>query len=171
MPPLRLRQGPRARRPVAPPHLRRGLRRRPLRRRLPPRGAAPEPVVLGDIAEVREVPSDLAGISRTNGEPSLGLNIVKETDANTVEVAEEIEGVLDDARDELGEDQVVVVSNAAVDVEESVSGLVEEAIVGAVLAILVIFAFLRSLRATLVTAVSPYRPRSWPPSCSPGATI
>jgi hydrophobic/amphiphilic exporter-1 (mainly G- bacteria), HAE1 family len=114
----------------------------------------PEPVLLGDVAEVREVGSDLSGISRTNGEPSLGLNVVKETDANTVEVAADVENVLGDVRDEIGRDQVVVVLDSATDVEESVNGLVEEALVGAVLAILVIFAFLRSMRATLVTAVS-----------------
>src|SRR5215213_3413564 len=119
-----------------------------------PAGAAPEPVLLGDVAEVREVGSDLSGISRTNGEPSLGLDVVKETDANTVEVAAEVEKVLHDVREEIGRDQVVVVLNSATDVEESVNGLVEEALVGAVLAILVIFAFLPSLRATLVTAVS-----------------
>jgi hydrophobic/amphiphilic exporter-1 (mainly G- bacteria), HAE1 family len=142
----------------------------PTRAEAPPRGAsvppagsaagtsgspaAAEPVLLGDVAEVREVGSGLSGISRTNGEPSLGLNVIKETDANTVEVAEEVEGVLDDVRHRIGRDQVVVVANAASDVEESVNGLVEEALVGAVLAILVIFAFLRSMRATLVTAVS-----------------
>src|SRR5215207_8757707 len=119
-----------------------------------PTAEEPEPVLLGDVAEVREVDSDLSGISRTKGEPSLGLNVVKETDANTVEVADDVEKVLDDVRDEIGRDQVVVVLNSATDVEESVNGLVEEALVGAVLAILVIFAFLRSLRATLVTAVS-----------------
>ncbi|HEX6710583.1 MAG TPA: efflux RND transporter permease subunit, partial [Rubrobacter sp.] len=115
---------------------------------------APEPVLLGDVAEVREVGSALSGISRTNGEPSLGLNVVKESDANTVEVAADVEKVLNDVRKEIGEDQVVVVANSATDVEESVNGLVEEGLVGAVLAILVIFAFLRSMRATLVTAVS-----------------
>jgi HAE1 family hydrophobic/amphiphilic exporter-1 len=116
--------------------------------------AVGEPVLLGDVAEVREVGSDLSGISRTNGEPSVGLNVTKETDANTVEVAADVERVLDDVRNEIGRDQVVVVANTATDVEESVNGLVEEALVGAVLAILVIFAFLRSMRATLVTAVS-----------------
>ncbi|HEX2739885.1 MAG TPA: efflux RND transporter permease subunit, partial [Rubrobacter sp.] len=119
-----------------------------------PAAGAPEPVLLGDVAEVREVGSALSGISRTNGEPSLGLNVVKETDANTVEVAADVEKVLDDVRKRIGEDQVVVVANSATDVEESVNGLVEEGLVGAVLAILVIFAFLRSIRATLVTAVS-----------------
>lgn len=117
-------------------------------------GEAPKPVLLGDVAEVRTVPSDLSGISRTNGKPSLGLNIVKEKDANTVEVAAAVDKKLGDVRDKLGDKQVVVVNNAATSVKESVNGLVEEALVGAVLAILVIFAFLRSLRATLVTAVS-----------------
>jgi multidrug efflux pump subunit AcrB len=117
-------------------------------------GETPKPVLLGDVAEVRTAPSDLSGISRTNGKPSLGLNIVKEKDANTVEVAAAVDKKLGDVRDKLGDGQVVVVNNAATSVKESVNGLVEEALVGAVLAILVIFAFLRSLRATLVTAVS-----------------
>jgi HAE1 family hydrophobic/amphiphilic exporter-1 len=119
--------------------------------------------LLGDVAEVREVGSGLSGISRTNGEPSLGLTVIKETDANTVEVAEEVERVLDDVRNRIGRDQVVVVANTATDVEESVNGLLEEALVGAVLAILVIFAFLRSMRATLVTAVSAYLCARRPP--------
>ena len=89
--------------------------------------------------------------------------MIKETDANTVEVAEEVERVLDDVRNRIGRDQVVVVANTAADVEESVNGLVEEALVGAVLAILVIFAFLRSMRATLVTAVSAYLCARRPP--------
>lgn len=120
----------------------------------PAQAVPAEPVLLGDIAEVSEVGSDLAGISRSNGEPSLGLNVVKEQDANTVEVAEGVEVVLDDVRDELGEDQVNIIFNSAEDVEESVDGLVEKALLGGALAVLVIFFFLRSLRATLVTAIS-----------------
>jgi multidrug efflux pump subunit AcrB len=117
-------------------------------------GGALEAVLLGDVAEVREAPSDIAGISRTNGEPSLGLNVTKEPDANTVEVAEGVEEALGEIRDDLGARRVLVVFNSAEDVEESVSGLVEKALIGGVLAILVIFLFLRSVRATLVTAVS-----------------
>jgi HAE1 family hydrophobic/amphiphilic exporter-1 len=117
-------------------------------------GAASQPVLLGDVAEVREVEAEISGVSRTNGEPSLGLNITKEQDANTVEVAEGVEEQLEEVRDTLGEEQVFVVFNSAEDVEESVSAIVQEGLIGAVLAIVIIFAFLRSLRATLVTAVS-----------------
>ena len=117
-------------------------------------GAAPEPVLLGDVAEVREVEAEISGVSRTDGEPSLGLNITKEQDANTVEVAEGVEEQLEEVRDTLGEEQVFIVFNSAEDVEESVNGIVQEGLIGAVLAIVIIFAFLGSLRATLVTAVS-----------------
>src|ERR687897_1004015 len=117
-------------------------------------GGAPEPPLLGDVAEVREVSSDIAGISRTNDEPSLGINVTKEPDANTVEVAEGVEKALREVRDDLGEDRVLVLFNSAEDVEESVSGLVDKALIGGALAILIIFLFLGSVRATLVTAVS-----------------
>jgi HAE1 family hydrophobic/amphiphilic exporter-1 len=110
--------------------------------------------LLGDVAEVREVSSDIAGISRTNGEPSLGLNVTKEPDANTVEVAEGVEDALEEIQGDLGAEKVLVVFNSAEDVEETVSGLVEKALIGGALAILIIFLFLRSVRSTLVTAVS-----------------
>jgi HAE1 family hydrophobic/amphiphilic exporter-1 len=97
--------------------------------------------LIGDVAEVREVESDISGVSRTNGEPSLGLNITKEQDANTVEVAEGVEEQLEEVRDELGEDQVFIVFNSAEDVEESVSGIVQEGFIGAALAVVIIFAF------------------------------
>ena len=116
--------------------------------------ASPEPVLLGDVAEVREEEAEISGLSRTDGEPSLVINITKEQDANTVEVADGVEEQLDEVRDTLGEEQVFVVFNSAIDVTESVNGIVEEGLIGAVLAIAIIFVFLRSLRATLVTAVS-----------------
>lgn len=119
-----------------------------------PTAEAPEPVLLSDVAEVREESSDISGVSRTNGEPSLGLNVVKEPEANTVEVAEGVTAALEEVREDLGEDEVLVVFNSAEDVEESVNGLVEKALIGGILAVGIIFLFLRSPRATFVTAVS-----------------
>lgn len=117
-----------------------------------PSGASPVP--LRDLADISEGSADIAGISRSDGEPSLGLNVIKAREANTVEVANGVEAALDDVRDDLGGDRVDVIFNSAGDVEESVNGLVEKALLGGALAILIIFFFLRSLRATLVTTVS-----------------
>jgi HAE1 family hydrophobic/amphiphilic exporter-1 len=117
-------------------------------------GGAPEPVLLKDVAEVSQSEKNLSGISRTDGEPSVGLSVLKEQEANTVEVSDGVRQALGGARDELGNDGVNVVFDSAEDVESAVSGLVEKALLGAAFAIAVIFVFLRSVRATLVTAVS-----------------
>ena len=119
-----------------------------------PTAAAPEPVLLGDVAEVGEADANISGISRTNGEPSLSINVTRQPDANTVEVSRGVEEALEEVREDLGRDEVVVVFDSSEDVEASVLGLVEKAAIGGLLAIVVIFGFLRSLRATLVTAVS-----------------
>ena len=117
-------------------------------------GESPEPVLLKDVAEVKQVESNISGISRTNGEPSLGLNVTKDSDANTVEVSQGVRDALGDVRNKIGEDQVSIIADSATDVKESVNGLIEKALIGAGVAVLIILLFLRSLRATLVTAVS-----------------
>ncbi|MGB3635835.1 MAG: efflux RND transporter permease subunit, partial [Rubrobacteraceae bacterium] len=117
-------------------------------------GAPPEPVLLQDVAEVEQVQSNISGISRTNGEPSLGLNVTKDGDANTVEVSDGVRDALGEVRDEVGDEQVNIIFDSAEDVKDSVTGLVEKALLGAAVAILIILLFLRSIRATLVTAVS-----------------
>lgn len=121
-------------------------------------GASPEqaaePVLLEDVAEVSQSEENLSGVSRSDGEPSVGLSVVKEQEANTVEVSEGLREALGGVRDELGESGVQIVFDSAEDVESAVSGLVEKALLGAAFAIAVIFGFLRSVRATLVTAVA-----------------
>jgi hydrophobic/amphiphilic exporter-1 (mainly G- bacteria), HAE1 family len=119
----------------------------------PPEQAA-EPVLLEDVAEVSQSEENLSGVSRSNGEPSVGLSVVKEQEANTVEVSEGLREALGGVRDELGESGVQIVFDSAEDVESAVSGLVEKALLGAAFAVAVIFGFLRSVRATLVTAVA-----------------
>jgi HAE1 family hydrophobic/amphiphilic exporter-1 len=109
---------------------------------------------LEDVADVKKVESNISGISRTNGEQSLGLNIIKDGDANTVEVSDGVREALGEVRDEIGTDQVSIIVDSAEDVKDSVTGLVEKALIGALVAVFIILLFLRSLRATLVTAVS-----------------
>ncbi|MGI9050605.1 MAG: efflux RND transporter permease subunit [Rubrobacteraceae bacterium] len=117
-------------------------------------GQSPKPVLLKDVAQVKKVESNISGISRTNGEPSLGLNVVKDSDANTIDGAKGVEESLGQVRDRIGKDQVRIIANSADDVEESISGLIEKALIGAAVAVFIILLFLRSIRATLVTAVS-----------------
>lgn len=124
-------------------------------RSLPVGGEARGAILLGDVADLGEVEANVSGISRTDGGPSLALNVNKDSEANTVEVAEGVERELEEIRDELGDaDQARMVYSDADFVRESVGELITKSLIGAAAAVVIIFLFLRSIRATLVTAVA-----------------
>jgi hydrophobic/amphiphilic exporter-1 (mainly G- bacteria), HAE1 family len=107
---------------------------------------------LGTVALV-SVPADT--ITRTNGNPSVGLSVIKAPDANTVTVANEIKGALPEIRNAIGHGvQFQSILDQARPITDAIGNILREGLLGAVFAILVIFLFLRSARATLVAAVS-----------------
>ena len=117
------------------------------------------PVIEGvDGVFTVEVPSSAAAgtsITRTNGKPSLGISIIKEPDANTVKVVNEILDKLEETQAALPSNvDIDIIVNQAEDIEESISGLQREATLGALFAVVVIFIFLFSVRPTLVIGVS-----------------
>ena len=121
---------------------------------VPATGAAGTPVVhLEDIASVGVGDSTTSGISRTDGSPSLSIDVIKSSDGNAVTLSNDARSRVDRLRLD-SRDRLSVVADTADGVKSSLSGLLEEGLIGAVLAILVIFMFLGSVRATLVTAVS-----------------
>ncbi|ABX06949.1 MAG TPA: AcrB/AcrD/AcrF family protein [Herpetosiphon sp.] len=91
-------------------------------------------------------------VTRTNGQASLGLEISKDTTGNTVEIVEAVEAEF--AKFNNGDLKIQIVSEQATPINQAVSAVLTEGAIGAVVAIVVIFLFLRSLRTTLVTAVS-----------------
>ncbi|SDH14232.1 efflux RND transporter permease subunit [Pseudonocardia oroxyli] len=116
------------------------------------------PVRLGDIATVTSQPAPATGYTRSNGEPSIGIGVVKTLDANTVAVSGEVRDTLAQIADALGGSaqnaQVTVVFDQAPFIEQSVHDLTVEGLLGLAFAVIVILLFLLSVRATLVTAVS-----------------
>jgi len=113
-----------------------------------------DPIVLADVATVTvEEQGEGTTISRTDGQPSIGIEIVKEQDANTVATVGRVEDVL--ASIEVPEGiEIAEVTNQAPQISHAVSDLAREAGLGGVMAILMILVFLRSLRTTLIAAVS-----------------
>ena len=97
-----------------------------------------------------------ATINRTNGQPSVGIAVLKTRDANTVAVVHRVERAMEQLQEELNKDIAFhVIFEQASFIEESIAGVSREGVLGAFFAILVIFLFLHfSVRSTLVTAVS-----------------
>jgi hydrophobic/amphiphilic exporter-1 (mainly G- bacteria), HAE1 family len=116
-------------------------------------GAAPALVKLSDVATVAEGPGVANGISRTDGSPALMIEVIRAPNANSIAVSDQIKQKQQALKLSAGE-RLTLISDDADPIRQSLNALLEEGLLGALLAILIIFAFLRSLRATLVTAVS-----------------
>ena len=128
----------------------------------PPKGtpaptcsAPPTPVHLSDVATVQQDLAPSTSLTRTNGLDSLGISITKTSDGNTVNISDAVNGKLIALQNQLGNGaHLTIISDQAPTIKSSVSGLVNEGLIGAGFAILVILLFLFSLRSTLVTAIS-----------------
>lgn len=112
-------------------------------------------VTLGDVADVEQDYAPVTSISRVNGEDALTISVTKRPSANTVEVSQAVAAVLPDIQAALGDDVTITVAlDQAPFITQSIDTLVTEGLLGLVFAVLVIFFFLFSVRATLITAIS-----------------
>ena len=112
-------------------------------------------VKLSDVATVQQTLAPSTTLTRTNGQPSLGLSITKTSSGNTVSISQAVNQDIASLQSQLGNGaKITVISDQAPTISSAVSGLVSEGLIGAAFAILVILLFLFSLRSTLVTAVS-----------------
>ena len=116
--------------------------------------AEPDPVNIGDVAEVALEPNPQQSISRVNGEPAITIAITKMSAANTVEVSHAVLDAMPEIESALGGAELQVVFDQAPYIEQSIETLSTEGMLGLVFAVIVILVFLMSVRATLVTAIS-----------------
>ena len=113
------------------------------------------PVYLRDIANVRAGYSERKAIIRMNGQEAVEIAIYKEGDANTVSVAQGINKRLEAIADDLPQGMSMeVVDNQSAFIERAISEVVIAAVLGGLLAVLVIFIFLRNIWFTFIIALS-----------------
>ncbi|WP_144471312.1 efflux RND transporter permease subunit [Bacillus pumilus] len=110
-------------------------------------------IKLSEIADIKVV-KEAESISRTNGKDSIGLQIVKGSDANTVSVAEEVTKELEKFKKDNKGIKVSTTYDQAEPIKESVSTMLNKAIIGAIFAIIIIMLFLRDIKSTLISVIS-----------------
>ncbi len=117
--------------------------------------APPKAVTVGDLGTVALVSVPADTITRTDGQLSIGLQVSKGPNANTVTVANEVKNALPGIESSIGHNVMVKsISDQATPITQAIGDILREGLLGALFAILVIFAFLRSGRATIVAAIS-----------------
>ncbi len=119
------------------------------------RGADGYLVRLGDVARVRLEPENRYNFFRSNGEQAIGLGIVRQSGANTLQVANDVKAALAEVEKTLPDGMTLAVSfDSSLFIERAIDNVWITLIEAAVLVIAVIFIFLGSLRATLIPAIT-----------------
>jgi len=113
------------------------------------------PVYLRDVAEIRQGWSEREAITRVDGEEMVELAVYGEGDANVVTVARAVERRLARLRADLPPDLALIrIYDQSEFIRSAISEVIQAAIIGGLLAIGVLYLFLKNARATLIIGVA-----------------
>ena len=113
------------------------------------------PVYLRDVATVVDTYKKVSNIQRTNGQPALGITILKQASANTVQTADAVKATLAELEAELPPDvDIGIASDASVFTRESITDVQSELATAIFLTGLVLLVFLHSFRSTLIVLLA-----------------
>ena len=110
---------------------------------------------IGDVARVQEAPVDERSFVRLNGRDAVGVGVVKQSTANPLDLSAGVHRLLDKLRRDLPPGVSIEVANDnSVFIDESIKAVFRTIVEAAVLVALVIFVFLRTLRASLIPLIT-----------------
>ena len=113
------------------------------------------PVALSAVADVKVDSIDSTSIARADGRPALSVAVLKDTDADAVQISHSVRARIPSIEQNLGNNTTItIIFDQAPLIEQSIEDLAVEGLLGLAFAVLVILGFLFSVRATLITAIS-----------------
>ncbi|OOM75599.1 multidrug resistance protein MdtC [Clostridium puniceum] len=108
-----------------------------------------------DVAKIEDGFEEKSSIAYYQGNQAIGIDIVKQSGANTVEVAKDVKQIINEIKASLPEGiQVDIVSDNSTSIEESVDEVMKTIIEGCILAVIIVFLFLNEWESTLISALS-----------------
>ena len=107
-----------------------------------------------DVAVISDAYKDRESIARYNGNEAVGLLVFKESGANTVRVADQVDGILAQLRAEYPDIRIDVAMSQAGFISDAISAVVQALMFGGALAFLVLFLFLRDARYPVAIALA-----------------
>lgn len=113
-----------------------------------------EPIKLSDVAEVKVVNNADETYAKINGKPGVMLSIQKQTGYSTGDVSHRVQNKLEELKKEHKNIKVVNLMDQGIYIDMIVDSVLDNLIYGAILAILILLVFLKSIRPTFVIACS-----------------
>lgn len=89
-----------------------------------------------------------------NGKNSLAFQVIKQSNANVLEVVSKVEATVEKLQSELPEIKLILAETQADYIQESTQATIDALLLAIILAVVVIFPFLRDFRATIITALA-----------------
>lgn len=112
-------------------------------------------VRLKDVADVRQGYKEREAIIRLAGKEAVELAIYKEGDANTVSTADAVKKKLEELKSQIPPDvELTTIEDQSLFIEHAIADVKKDAVIGGILAILIIFMFLRDGWSTFVISLS-----------------
>ncbi|MET0369845.1 MAG: efflux RND transporter permease subunit [Sphingobium sp.] len=112
-------------------------------------------VRLGDVARIEVGAENPYTMFRSNAAPGVGMGIIRQSGANTLEVAEKAKALIEDLRKTVPEGMKINIgSDESQYISRAIDNVYDTLIEAAILVIIVIFLFLGSLRATIIPAIT-----------------
>ncbi|QOR66823.1 efflux RND transporter permease subunit [Cytobacillus suaedae] len=119
-----------------------------------PTEAQPLPFVkLSDIASI-DVVGKVQSVSRTNGKDAIAIQIVKGQEANTVDVVNRVKELVEEETNKFENLIIDITVDQGKPIEKSVSTMIEKALFGGLIAVLIILLFLRDFKSTIISIIS-----------------
>ncbi len=112
------------------------------------------PVYLRDVAEINLVNKNPDNICRFNGERCLGISVYKENKFNTVQAVENVSEKLQEMENTLPGYEFHIISNQGQFIDAAIGEVKDTAVLGVLLAMAVLFVFLKRFNVTMVVCLS-----------------
>jgi len=114
------------------------------------------PVLLGDVAEIYFGVKQPTSISRVNGKDAITVQLTRESQINLIDLAHKTRDVIDNLNDKLKplDVEIVIQSDSAEQIEENIDMIIELALFGGLLAVFVLWIFLRNLKWVLIITLA-----------------
>jgi multidrug efflux pump len=113
------------------------------------------PVRLGDVADVEDAVSDVRNIGLANGKPSVLVIVFRQPGANIIETVDRVRALMPYLQSSISPAiQLTIAMDRTVTVRASVKDIETTLIISIILVILVVFAFLRTVRATIIPSIA-----------------
>ena len=109
---------------------------------------------LEEIAEIKDSYKDMDQTIRVDGQDSVGISLQSEAEANTVRAAERVKTELAEITEEYDDLTVANIFDESNYVLEAISTVVGDAVLGGILAIIVLYLFLLNVSTTIIIAVT-----------------